>query len=165
MTKIQSALRALRERQSKERGRMAELATAENLTDETRSELDTIEARSLRTWNAKSGRQPPRSRPKRLSNAPLPRATWPPIKMAKTANALELRSKAVRLGRMYSVAAIEQRAADGAELELNTTPQWASREIGFLLELLATTETRAAGTPRTALQRTWTAHGRAAPLA
>ena len=43
MTKTQGALRDLRERQSKERGRMAELAVAAELTDETRAELDTIE--------------------------------------------------------------------------------------------------------------------------
>ena len=44
MTKAQTKLRQLRERQSKERGRMAELAIADDLTDETRAELDTIEA-------------------------------------------------------------------------------------------------------------------------
>ena len=43
MTPAQKRLRELRERQSKERGRMAELAVADNLTDETRAELDGIE--------------------------------------------------------------------------------------------------------------------------
>ena len=43
MTSTQKKLRELRERQSKERGRMAELAIADNLTDETRAELDAIE--------------------------------------------------------------------------------------------------------------------------
>ena len=43
MTPAQKRLRELRERQSKERQRMAELATAESLTDETRAELDGIE--------------------------------------------------------------------------------------------------------------------------
>ena len=43
MTPTQKRLRDLRDRQSKERGRMAELAVAENLTDETRAELDGIE--------------------------------------------------------------------------------------------------------------------------
>ena len=43
MTKAQRTLRELRERQSKERQRMAELVVADNLTDETRAELDTIE--------------------------------------------------------------------------------------------------------------------------
>ena len=47
MTETQKALRELRERQSKERGRMAELAVADDLTDETRAELDTIEAGTL----------------------------------------------------------------------------------------------------------------------
>ena len=43
MTPTQKRLRELRARQSKERGRMAELATAAELTDEMRSELDGIE--------------------------------------------------------------------------------------------------------------------------
>ena len=43
MTPAMKRLRELRERQSKERGRMAELAVADNLTDETRAELDGIE--------------------------------------------------------------------------------------------------------------------------
>ena len=43
MTAAQTKLRQLRERQSKERGRVAELAVADTLTDETRAELDTIE--------------------------------------------------------------------------------------------------------------------------
>ena len=43
MTKAQTKLRQLRERQSKERGRMAELGLADELTDETRAELDNIE--------------------------------------------------------------------------------------------------------------------------
>ena len=43
MTKAQKKLRELRERQSKERGRMAELAVLDELTDEQRTELDTIE--------------------------------------------------------------------------------------------------------------------------
>ena len=43
MTAAQKRLRELRERQSKERGRMAELSLLEELTDEQRSELDQIE--------------------------------------------------------------------------------------------------------------------------
>ena len=43
MTLAQTKLRQLRDRQSKERGRVAELAVADELTDETRAELDTIE--------------------------------------------------------------------------------------------------------------------------
>ena len=43
MTAAQKKLRELRDRQSKERGRMAELAIVDELTDETRAELDTIE--------------------------------------------------------------------------------------------------------------------------
>ena len=44
MTPTQRKLKELRERQSRERQRMAELGIADSLTDETRSELDTIEA-------------------------------------------------------------------------------------------------------------------------
>ena len=43
MTTAQTKLRQLRDRQSKERGRVAELAVADELTDETRAELDAIE--------------------------------------------------------------------------------------------------------------------------
>ena len=43
MTESQKRLRELRGRQSKERGRMAELSREDNLTDETRGELDFIE--------------------------------------------------------------------------------------------------------------------------
>ena len=43
MTANQKRLRELRDRQSRERGRMSSLAIADSLTDETRSELDAIE--------------------------------------------------------------------------------------------------------------------------
>ena len=43
MTAAQKRLRDLRERQSKERGRMAELGLVDELNDEQRAELDTIE--------------------------------------------------------------------------------------------------------------------------
>ncbi|MDE2903345.1 MAG: hypothetical protein OXP73_10000, partial [Chloroflexota bacterium] len=43
MTDAQKRLRELRDRQSRERQRMAELSLVETLTDEQRSELDTIE--------------------------------------------------------------------------------------------------------------------------
>lgn len=44
MTPAQKKLKELRERQSRERQRMAELGLADSLTDETRAELDNIEA-------------------------------------------------------------------------------------------------------------------------
>ena len=44
MTSAQTKLRALRDRQSKERGKMAEYGMADSLSDEQRSELDAIEA-------------------------------------------------------------------------------------------------------------------------
>ena len=40
---LKNALRDLRDRQSRERGRMAELSLVDELSDEQRSELDTIE--------------------------------------------------------------------------------------------------------------------------
>ena len=43
MTSAQKRLRDLRERQSKERGRMAEISLADELSDEHRAELDAIE--------------------------------------------------------------------------------------------------------------------------
>ena len=43
VTAAQKRLRELRERQSKERGRMAELGLVDELKDEQRAELDTIE--------------------------------------------------------------------------------------------------------------------------
>ena len=43
MTATQKRLRELRERQSKERQKMAELSLVESLSDEQRAELDTIE--------------------------------------------------------------------------------------------------------------------------
>ena len=43
MTNAQKRLRDLRDRQSRERGRMAELSLIDELSDEHRAELDTIE--------------------------------------------------------------------------------------------------------------------------
>lgn len=43
MTPAQKKLRDLKEKQSRERQRMAELGMADSLTDETRAELNTIE--------------------------------------------------------------------------------------------------------------------------
>ena len=43
MTPTQKPLRDLRERQSKERGRMAELSLVDELNDEQRGELDNLE--------------------------------------------------------------------------------------------------------------------------
>ena len=43
MTEAQKRLRELRQKQSKQRQRMAEFSLLDELTDELRSELDTIE--------------------------------------------------------------------------------------------------------------------------
>ena len=86
MTKTQLKLRELRERQSKERGKMAELAVADNLTDETRAELDTIETGTPDLDRQIRAATSARSKPKNLNNAPPTLATLPPPKTAKTAN-------------------------------------------------------------------------------
>ena len=58
MTKMQKRLTDLKARQSRERQRMAELAMTDELTEETRGELDTLEGgtpdleRSLRAAQA-----------------------------------------------------------------------------------------------------------------
>ena len=139
MTKIQSALRALRERQSKERGRMAELATAENLTDETRGELDGIEQGT-----------PDLERQIRAATTAVEaeeseqRAAHPGDLAAgedgEDRERAELRGK-VKFG-SYVAAAIEQRSADGAELELNASMGISGNR--FPLEMLAPPEARAA---------------------
>ena len=139
MTPNQKRLRDLRERQSKERGRMAELAIAVDLTDETRAELDTIEAgtpdleRQLRAaaiaTEDEEGEQ-------RATGA----AARAPEGDAETRERAELRNK-VKLGG-YIAAAIEQRSADGAELEYNAALGISGNR--FPLELLAPVEHRAA---------------------
>ena len=117
MTAAQKKFRELRERQSKERGRMAEMAVADALTDETRGELDAIEKgtadleRQLRaaTVAVENEESEQREAVKKGEGADL--------LDTETRERLELRSK-VRMGR-YVLAAMENRAVDGAELELN----------------------------------------------
>ena len=114
MTDAQKRLRDLRDRQSKERGKMAELAQLDTLSDEQRGELDTIEAgtadlerliraattaveeedRSAKAEGAKAGTEPDGEDKERL----------------------ELRGRA-SVGR-YLSAALRGRAPDGAEAEL-----------------------------------------------
>ena len=137
MTPAQTKLRQLRDRQSKERGRVAELAVADELTDETRAELDTIETGT-----------PDLERQIRAATLAVETEETEQRDAAATGNKegldaedrerLELRSKA-RLGR-YVQAAMENRAADGAEGELNAAVGIGANR--FPLELLAPPERR-----------------------
>ena len=142
MTTAQTKLRQLRERQSKERGRVAELAVADALTDETRAELDTIETGT-----------PDLERQIRAATSAVETEETEQRDAAATGNKegldtedrerLELRSK-VRMGR-YVVAAMENRSVDGAEGELNAAVGIGANR--FPLELLAPPERRVAAGP------------------
>ena len=135
MTKAQRRLRELRERQSKERGRMAELSQVDDLSDEQRSELDTIEKAT-----------PDLERQIRAATVALEdeeeeaetRAADEPD--AERRERIELRRKASLTG--YLRAALEGRQVDGAEAELRS----AAGVSGIPLELWdvpAETEERA----------------------
>ena len=130
---------------------MAELALADELSDEQRAELDTIEngtadlERQIRAAQSAVDNEEDEQRTTASDNNDDP----------ENRERRELRGK-VKLGR-YVAAAIEQRAADGAEGEFNA-------EIGiagnrFPLELLAppeeraTTDTDVQATPRRWLDR------------
>ena len=141
MTLAQTKLRQLRDRQSKERGRVAELAVADELTDETRAELDTIETGT-----------PDLERQLRAATTAVETEETEQRDAAATGNKdgldtedrerVELRSK-VRMGR-YVLAAMENRAVDGAEGELNAAVGIGANR--FPLELLAPPELRVART-------------------
>ena len=143
MTAAQKKLRELRARQSKERGKMAELAVAAELSDETRGELDAIETgtpdleRQLRaaTTAVENEESEQRTAAKNGEGADL--------LDTEDRERDELRGK-TRMGR-YVQAAIEMRSVDGAEGEYN-----AAVEIGgnrFPLELLAPPERRVTAGP------------------
>ena len=136
MTPAQSKLRELREKQSKQRGRMAELAQVDALSDEQRSELDTIEKST-----------PDLERQIRAARVALEdeekeaetRAATEPD--AEQRERVELRSKASLCS--YLRAALSGGQVDGAEAELRS----AAGVNGIPLELWdvpAETEQRAA---------------------
>ena len=155
MTPAQKKLRELRERQSRERGRMAELAIVDELTDEQRGEFDALEKgvpdleRQLRAAQIAVDDE---DAEQRAAGA----AARQPEGDAEDRERAELRGR-VRLGG-YVAAAIEQRSADGAEAEYNAALGIAGNR--FPLEMLAppietraTTDTDTATTPRRWLDR------------
>ena len=111
MTPAQRKLTELKARQSRERQRMAELGIADSLTDETRSELDTIEAgtpdleRQLRAATAAVEQEEAAQETARQDS--------PDSEMRER---IELRSKA-SLG-AFLTAAARGRLPDGPEAEL-----------------------------------------------
>ena len=111
MTPAQKKLRELRERQSKERGRMAELAVVDALTDEQRSELDTIEKatpdleRQIRAATVAVENEETEQRTA-ANDSPD----------AEQRERIELRSKASLTN--FLLAAARGRLVDGAEAEL-----------------------------------------------
>ncbi len=158
MTPAQTKLRQLRDRQSKERGRVAELAVADALTDETRAELDAIETgtpdleRQLRAATSAVEAEETEQRDAATTGHKEGLDT-------EDRERAELRDK-VKLGG-YVAAAIEQRAAVGAEAEYNAAVGLSGNR--FPLELLAPPEQRAArvedravtGVDTTTMPRTW----------
>ena len=155
MTPAQKKLRELRERQSKERQRMAELGLADELGDEERGELDRIEAgwpdleRQLRAAQIAADNEESEQRA-------AGEAGRQPETDAENRERAELRRKVRLVG--YVTAAVEQRAADGAEAEYNQALGIAGNR--FPLELLAppvehraTTDTDTATIPRRWLDR------------
>ena len=150
MTPTQLKLRALRQRQSRERGRMSELGLAENLTDETRAELDTIERgtpdleRQIRaatvTVEAEEAEQ-------RAAGA----AARAPEDDAEAREVRELRGKVKLSG--YVAAAVEQRSAEGAEAEYNAARGIAGNR--FPLELLAPEMRATTDADTTTMPRRW----------
>ena len=124
MTPVQKKLRELRDRQSKDRGRMAELAQVDELSDEQRSELDTIEKgtpdleRQIRAAVVANEEEEKEAET---------RAAVEPD--AETRERIELRSKASLTS--YLRAALSGSMVDGAEAELRS----AAGVSGIPLEL------------------------------
>ena len=115
MTDSQKRLRDLKDRQSRERGRMAELAMLDSLDDEQRAELDKIEKGTPdleRLIRAATTAVEEEDRAAKEAGA----KTEPTGGDAEHKERLELRSKA-SVGR-YLAAALRGRAVDGAEAEL-----------------------------------------------
>ena len=151
MTDAQKRLRDLLARQSRERQRMAELAALDELTDETRAELDTLE-----TGTPDLERQIRAARVTVEAEGEGETRETGDDPDAETRELRELRGKIRFSG--YVAAAVEQRAADGAEAEYNSARGIAGNR--FPLEILApametraTTDTDAATVSRRWLDR------------
>ena len=140
MTPAIKRLRELQERKSKERQRMAELGTAESLTDETRAELDKIEGGTADLERQLRAAQVAVDDEEAEQRAAGAKARHP--EDGEDRERADLRRK-VNMGK-YVQAAVEQRSADGAEHEYNAAVGIAGNR--FPLELLAPPEQRA---PRT----------------
>ena len=129
MTTAQKRLRELRERQSKERGRMAELAVVDDLADEQRSELDQIEKgtpdleRQIRAAT--------------VANEDEEKAAETTEPDAEMRERRELRSRASLTE--YLVARMQGRIVQGAEAELAAAAE--VRDTAIPLELWDTPET------------------------
>lgn len=125
MTPAQKKLRDLKERQSKERGKMAELGLVDELTDEQRSELDTIESgtpdleRQIRAATVAVEQEEAEQRESTQTAEPD----------AEMRERIELRGKAMLTN--YLLAAARGRMVDGAESEL----QSAAGVTGIPMEL------------------------------
>ena len=132
MTPAQKKLRDLRERQSKERQRMAELGLVDQLNDEQRSEFDTIEAgtpdleRQIRA--ATLAVEQEESEQREAASAAEPDA--------EMRERIELRSKAMLTN--YLLAAARGQLVSGAEADLSA----AAGVQGIPLELWDVPETR-----------------------
>ena len=112
MTEAQKRLRELRERQSRERGRMAELSRVDELADEQRAELDTIERgtpKSARQWSR-----------------PRPRIARPTGRITKS-QAAEAKDKSAAIA-----------ATAGAITVTTATPKRVSARLELTLEDIAT---------------------------
>ncbi len=113
MTEAQKRLRELRDRQSKERQRMAELSREDNLTDETRAELDSIEKgtpdleRQIRAAAVALDEEERASETRSVDNPD-----------SELRERIELRSKASLTN--YLTCALSGRQVDGAEAELRS---------------------------------------------
>ena len=149
MTDAQKRLRELLAQQSRERQRMAELAVVDELTDETRAELDGLE-----TSTPDLERQLRAAR--QVAEAEGTAEVREVAETGEDRELRELRSKVKLSG--YVSAAIEQRSADGAEAEYNAARGIAGNR--FPLEMLAppievreTTGTDTATAPRRWLDR------------
>ena len=137
MTPAQRRLRNLRDRQSRERGHMAELSLVDELSDEQRGELDTIERGT-----------PDLERQVRAATVALEdeekeaetRAATEPD--AGQRERIELRSKAMLSN--YLMNAARGRMADGAEAELQSAAGISGHGIPLELWDVAQTERRRA---------------------